>query len=648
MKKQRFVQLFVLLSIMLFAAGAVSTALGQGSDTHVGVFQLMNPSRTEGKALVSSPIPASPTSKELVVCMAQEPETLYVYGGSMLVMTAVLHGIYENDYTTLNYSYQSQGIEKIPSLADGDAVLQIVTVQPGNLVVDILDQPNSWGDGVTVENAAGEEVLFDGNPVQMHQLVVETTFKPRVWSDGVPVTASDSVYSYQLEKHPDTPRGKYVVERTASYVATDALTVEWKGLPGFMDAEYQLRFWQPLPEHLWHFYTEAELLTAEVSRRMPAGDGPFMITEWIAGDHITLVKNPHYYRSNQGLPYLDSVTYRFISDTNTLLAHLLAGTCHIATQDGVDSGNIPFLQESEEAGVLNAYFSEGTVWEHIDFGILPADERTLWFQDVRVRQAMTLCTDRQAMVDNVYYGTSKIQHSYIPDNHPLYNPNSTEWGYDPNQANTLLDEAGFVDTDQDGIRNHPQTGENFSITYITTSGNSTRQQIAEIFADNQTLCGIDVVLEYLDAGVIFADGPDGPIFGRKFDLAQFAWLTGMIPTCDLYLTSQIPGEPPTYPAGWDGQNNTGWSNKAYDIACMAGLEALPGTPEYVQSHQAAHLIFSQELPVIPLLMRVKVAATHPEVRGFNLNSTQNSELYNLYQLDFWAGQNFTFLPALHK
>lgn len=612
----------------------------------IGV-QLIDVVQAEGKALDSSSIPAAPPSKDLVVCMAQEPETLYVYGGSMLAMTAVLHGIYENDYTTLNYSYQSQGIEKIPSLADGDAVLQTVTVNPGDRVLDILDNPTLWAAGVIVKNAAGEEVLFDGNSVQMHQLVVETTFKPRVWSDGTPVTASDSVYSYQLESDPDTPQGKYVIQRTASYEATDILTVEWKGLPGFMDAEYQIRSWQPLPEHLWHFYTALELLTAEVSSRMPAGDGPFMITEWIAGDHITLVKNPHYYRSNQGLPYLDSVTYRFISDSNTLFANLLAGTCHIATQDAVDLDDFPFLQEAEEVGVLNAYFSEGTVWEHIDFGILPADERTLWFQDVRVRQAMTLCTDRQAMIDNVYYGLGNIPHGYIPSNHPLYNLDSTEWGFDPNQANALLDEAGFVDTDLDGIRNHPQTGENFSITYITTSGNSRREQIAQIFADNQTLCGIDVQPEYLSSGEIFADGPDGPIFGRKFDLAQFAWTPYMYPPCDLYLTSQIPGEPPTYPAGWGGDNNTGWSNKAYDAACMAGLEALPDTPEYVQNHQAALLIFSQELPVIPLLMRIEIAATRPEVQGFDLNGTQNSELYNLYQLDI-TRQNFIFLPALYK
>ena len=73
----------------------------------VGVFQLMNTGRAEGEALASSPIPASPTSKDLVVCMALEPTTLYVYGGSELAMTAVFHGIYENDYTSLNYSYST-------------------------------------------------------------------------------------------------------------------------------------------------------------------------------------------------------------------------------------------------------------------------------------------------------------------------------------------------------------------------------------------------------------------------------------------------------------------------------------------------------------------------------------------------------------
>ncbi len=61
--------------------------------------------------------------------------------------------------------------------------------------------------------------------------------------------------------------------------------------------------------------------------------------------------------------------------------------------------------------------------------------------------------------------------------------------------------------------------------------------------------------------------------------------------------------------------------------------SLPGTPEYVENHMEAQRIFSQDVPVIPLFLRLKVAATRPEVQNFNVDPTQNSELYNIYEYD---------------
>lgn len=588
----------------------------------------------------SAPVEAKP--KDLIVCMAQEPETLYPLGGSMLAMSAVLHAVYENDVTTLSYDFQAQGIEALPSFDDGTAVINTVTANPGDMVVDVNVNPVAWGDGVTVKNAAGEEVLFAGSAVELQQMVVETTFKPRVWSDGTPVSAEDSVYTYELSKDPDTPVGKYTIERTASYEAASDLTVRWTGLPGYIDSEYYLRFWAPLPKHAWSQFSAAELLEAEESSRMPMGDGAFVITEWAAGDHISMVKNENYYRAGEGLPYLDSVTYRFIPDTNSLVAQLLAGQCDIGTQDGMDVGQAPFLIEAENNGILTPYFQTGTVFEHIDFNIDPIDPAaTRWFTDVRVRQAMTLCTDRQSMVDNIFYGRSETISSYIPSVHPLFNPDNVQWPYDATEGNRLLDEAGFTDTDGDGIRNHPETGENFSVSLGTTSGNEMRQQLTQIFKENQAMCGIEVKLEYLPAGEWFADGPDGVLFGRKFQLGEFAWLTGVNPACDLYISDQIPGpaeelnEDGTakYPSAWGGQNESGWRNADYDAACKAALAALPGTAEYEDNHRGAQLIFSQELPVIPLFLRLKVAAARPEILNFGVDPTQNSELYNVFEID---------------
>lgn len=585
-----------------------------------------------------------PINKDLIVCQAQEPETLYPWGGSMLAMTAVLHGIYENDITQLSYDYQAQGIEKVPSLADGDAVINVVEAQPGDLIRDTTDAVVAWGEGVTVANADGEEVTFDGNPVMLEQMVVDFTMKPRVWSDGEPVKASDSVFSFNLVGDPDTPTGKYVFERTASYEATGDLTVQWTGVPGYLDSTYFVNFFGPLPEHVLGGFSAAELLEAEESSRLPVGDGPFMIEEWVAGDSIRLVRNPHYYRADEGLPYLNSVTYKFIPDTNQLIAQLLSGACDIGTQDGLSASDAPFLIEAENSGLITPYFQTGTVYEHIDFGIDTvepyASSRPDWFEDVRVRQAMTMCTDRQSMVDNILYGRSEVIHTYVPSVHPLYPEGLTEWPFDVEAANALLDEVGWVDSDGDGIREHDD-GTPFSVTLGTTTGNEMRQQLTQIFKENLLECGIDIELYYLPASEWFADGPEGPLFGRTYDLGEFAWLTGVQPSCNLYGGWNIPGDPealdadgnPLYPSGWGGQNETGWRNDEFDAACQQAIGSLPGTAEYEEGHILAQQIFSENVPVIPLFLRLKVAAARPEVVNFGVDPTQNSEMYNLYEID---------------
>ncbi len=586
---------------------------------------------------VEAPVEEVMVNKDLIICMAQEPETLYPYGGNMLVQAAVLHGLSTNYIDTLSYDYQADGLVKIPSLADGDAVIVSVEVNAGDMVLDATSEAVALEDGVEVTTSDGETVAFAGDALMMDQLVVTFQMDEGItWSDGEAVTADDSVYSFELAGDPDTPSSKFTIDRTASYVAVDDVTAEWTSIPGYMDSTYFTNFYQPMPRHLWGDFSAAELLEAEESSRMPVTDGPFMITEWVAGDSIKMLPNPNYYRD--GLPKLDSVTFKFIPDTNQLIAQLLSGACDIGTQDGLGANDAPFLIEAENSGLLTPYFQTGTVFEHIDFGIDSYGDygddvgRPDWFEDVRVRQALTMCTDRQSMVDNILYGRSEVIHSYIPSVHPLYPEGLTEWPFDVEAANALLDEVGFVDSDDDGFREYTD-GTPFSVTLGTTTGNEMRQQLTQIFKENMIECGVDVELYYLPASEWFADGPDGPLFGRRFDLGEFAWLTGVEPSCGLYLTSAIPGPEDEGFDGWGGANETAWSNEDFDLVCNTAQSSLPGTPEYEENHKEAQRIFSEQVPVIPLFLRLKVAAARPEVVNFGVDPTQNSELYNLYEID---------------
>jgi peptide/nickel transport system substrate-binding protein len=182
------------------------------------------------------------------------------------------------------------------------------------------------------------------------------------------------------------------------------------------------------------------------------------------------------------------------------------------------------------------------------------------------------------------------------------------------------------------------------VTY-TTSTAQQRQAASQILADSLAECGVQLELLYGPGSEIYAPGPEGPVFGRRFDLAQFAWSTGNQPACDLWISRQIPGDPnledenggALFPYGWGGANAAGFRESAYDLACDQALETLPGQPGYIENHQAVQTIFSEQLPVIPLYQHLKLAVTRPDMCGFSLDASAFSELWNIENYDYGEG-----------
>jgi peptide/nickel transport system substrate-binding protein len=559
------------------------------------------------REVTSTPRPSGP--KILVVGQAQEPDTLYINGGSMLAMSHILQALYDGPIDGRTYGYQAVILEKLPSMDDGDAVLNTVTVKAGEQYVD-----------------AGE-IMTATEDIDVEQIVATFKLLPGLkWEDGEPLTASDSVYGQTVRCDPDTPTGKYLCDRTASYEATDDVTVVWTGMPGFMDATFYINFDAPLPEHAMGDIAAADMLESDWSR-MPLSYGPFKMVEWVAGDHITVERNPNYFRASEGLPKLDQVIYKFIPDTNQLLAQLLAGEVDIGTQDGMALDQAPFLLTAEEQGILNPVFVSGTVWEHIDFNVVPFDDRPVLFDDVLVRKAIAYGTDRQAMVDEIMYGRSTVQHAFIPPEHPMYPAGAmVEYEFNPEKAIELLAEAGWTDTDGDGYAD--KDGQIFESEIGTTTGNAMREQMTQIFQQYMKDIGIKININLMPASVWFADGPDGPLFGRRFDLGEFAWLTGVEPPVDLYMCEQVP----TPDTAWGGQNETGWCNEEYDKFANIVLGSLSQS-ERDEALASALAIWSDELPVLPMFARIKVAATRPEVTGFVMDPTENSEMFNIENFD---------------
>jgi peptide/nickel transport system substrate-binding protein len=593
--------------------------------------------------------------KTLVVCTQDEPQTLYLYGGSSQSMWSVLEAVYDGPYDSRAFSTQPVILEKIPSLTDGDAALRPVTLQAGDSVIDV--------DGNLVALQAGTKVLptgcnslecavaWDGtSALTVDQLVVTFKIKNGIkWSDGQPLKASDSAYSYSVASDPATPSSKYLTDRTFSYKALDERTVEWTGMPGFYEQRFGTFFWLPLPEHVYGQKSAQALLTDAAATRSPLGWGPYVIQEWTAGDHITLRKNENYFRAAEGLPGFDTLVYRFAGNAaDGDLNALLSGECDVVDQNSQFLEMFPDLLERESQGKLKTYVGQGPEWEHLDFGIRPAayddgydaasGDRPDLFGDVRVRQAFAYCIDRQTIIDQLLYHRSELPASFLPPSHPLYQKDLTAYPYKPEEGIKLLEEAGWKDEDNNpdtprvaaGVSGVPD-GTVFSVTYLTTEA-ALRKQVAQAVAGGLKGCGIQAKVQFINPGSLFSPGPAGMVFGRKFDLVAFSWEASPRPNCLLYSSAQVPGGGNQ----WIGANISGFSNPEYDAACARAYWARPNDNDYAERNQKMQEQFAHDLPSIPLYFYPKIAIARTGLCGLEMDVTARSFLWNIEGIHYAA------------
>lgn len=604
----------------------------------------------------ATPTPATPTptvvpSRPLTICLGQEPASLFPVDNPSSAARAILAAVYDGPIDTNSYSYQPVILKTLPSLANGDAQLFQKSVYIGDEVVDASNTPVTLEVGVKIRPAGCRSdtcaVAYDGKgSIQMDQMQATFRMLPGLtWSDGLPLTAADSVFAYAIAADSKSSGSKFLIDRTHSYEAAGDETVQWWGKPGFIDSSYLTNFWMPLPQHLWAEIPVDQLTSSPESSRSPIGWGPYAIQEWVSGDHITLTKNDRYFRAGEGLPKFTTLTFRFVPDPATAVSDLIAGRCDILDPSINLDGQVDLLRSMSDQKQLQVFFATPPVMEQLAFGIHPASydngyqlgiDRPDFLGDALLRQSVAMCIDRQKVVDSVLHGLSSVPASFVPADDPLYNSSVTTYAFDVPAANALLEKIGWRDIDNNpstprqayGVKNIPN-GTPLELNYITT-GATQRAQVSTIVADSLAQCGIKVDVQFLDQTALYAAGPDGPLFGRNFELAEFAMgSTGLEPPCEWFSSPEIPNAA-NY---WVGTNVSGYSSPDFNAACLAAQQSLADESSHADTYHQAQSIFSHDLPVLPLYWRIKVAATRPGVCQFSLDPTASSSLWNIEMFD---------------
>lgn len=548
------------------------------------------------------------TTSEIVVCQAAEPDSLFLYGTSMVDKRSIHHLAYEKLITNEGGRYRAQGIVKIPDLADGDAQILPVTVESGDKVVNHFGEVVILDKGIELMGINGEKIIFDGQPAVLPQMIVDFTLQELTWSDGRPVSAADSVYSFEVNRDvvlPFTTVNINRLERTDSYKATGDLTLRWTGLPGWRDPLYFLNVWPPLPKHHLGDIPLNNLADHPAAARTPLSNGPFAVTEWQPGGDIRLEPNPFYDRTEEQDLNVEGIVFRSINDPDQAAAALRDGRCSLLAQSLV---HIDLATKLLAEGFHIMTIASGA-FEHLSLAVNSLDQnRPRWFEDPRVRQALTLCTDRQRIIHEAMGGWADVWDSYVSPHHILLPTERTLLAYDPAAGNALLDSAGYIDTNGNGIRNHPESGLPLTPSIITTSQSDVRPHIVSVIAENWAACGIKVDPQAISPQEMFLPGPDGPVFGRRFDASLFSLGSDGEPPCHHWTIDQIPNQDDR-----NGSNVTGWSNTEFDAACRRGQTAFWGSADYRAAHQEALRIWDKERPGIPLFGYVTFIAIRPDL-----------------------------------
>jgi peptide/nickel transport system substrate-binding protein len=610
----------VLVLALLLAGCGIEIEGGVEPPTTPGTLpQPADPTPTPSPAAAASPqdTATAPRTENrgtaFQIGLIDEPGDLLPYHASPAderITAPVTELLFPSPLLASSYTYTMTGVlERMPSFANGDIELRLIEVY--------LDETGAITDTIT-------DVLTDAQ-----QLVITYRWNPDLhWSDGEPVTAEDSLFAYELAQA--TPLGEDAAERlqfTERYEMVDTYTTRAFLKPDLPDVnrgatespasldlrtmEYMLAFWTPLPRHLLEFEPVDAVTTGEFAAQ-PLSYGPYRVAS--RGDQrIRLERNP-YYTANT-LPEADVVSFLFLPDTEALADALLNGSIDIAVTDEVSPDQIAAFQQQQQQGTLDAEFVPNPVWEHLDFNM-----RFGTLRDIRVRRAIAHGTNREAMTEALFGGHVPVLHSWILPEHWAAAPPDTlmQYSYNPDQARALLDEAGIVDMDGDGIReqgiDHDSDGVRESssaitMTLLTSAETPLRTEIARRFY--QDMADIGLTVSILPTGREELYSLDGPLFRRQFELAQFAWIARPDPRgFELWGCSAIPSAA----NNWSGGNVPGWCLREANqniITATTSLRRDRRQDAYLRHQQ----LFAEDLPVLPLFQHLTVVLRNPNVQG---------------------------------
>jgi peptide/nickel transport system substrate-binding protein len=378
------------------------------------------------------------------------------------------------------------------------------------------------------------------------------TFKVRQgvkWQDGEPLTAKDVAFTFN-----------YIVDNNLQTLAiyTGGIT----GATAVDDTTVEITTDEPksnmlamvvpiIPEHVWSKVSGEEATTSFQNKPPIIGSGPFQVVEWSKGKFIRLEANKDYWG---GAAKIDELLFENYKSADTMTADLKQGAIDAAVE--LPQTQYPSLQSTE--GVTGL---KGTHWRFNELGFncydSPDSMGNPVLLDAKFRSALNWAIDREKIVDVAFFGQADAGSTLIVPYSPYHwEPAADQaYKYDPEEANTQLDLAGYEDSDGDGYR-ETKDGKPLSLRLLVTNDSPENQMAAKLIAGWFEDVGLDIDLKIVDAGVLLDAQYNykGDTYAPDYDMYVWFWTYDVDPEMMLGV--------PT-PQQIEGWNDTLWTDPEY-------------------------------------------------------------------------------------
>ncbi|ANU22698.1 oligopeptide ABC transporter substrate-binding protein [Planococcus donghaensis] len=449
------------------------------------------------------------------------------------------------------------------------------------------------------------------------------------WHDGEPVTAEDWLFAHEVIGNSEYDGPRYNsdftnIEGMEEYNSGKADTIS--GIEVVDEKTLKITYiestpslltgsvWSyPLAKHIFGDMAVADISSSPEVRENPIGFGPFKVESIVPGESVTLTKNEDYWR---GAPNLDGVTIKVIS-SSTVVQELETGGVDLISEfpvdqfpDNADMSNVEFLGAVDRAYTYIG-FKLGT-WDAEKNRVNYNPEAKMG--DVELRKAMWHAVDNTAVGERFYNGLRWNATTLIPPSHPEFHDDTNEGrAYDPEVAKTLLDDAGYADTDGDGIREDPE-GNPLEINFISMTGGDTAEPLAQYYVQSWEAVGLKVNLEMLEFNTFYDRVGNGGEDNPDVDVYQAAWGVGIdVDPSGLYGADALYNFP-----RWENEENErllkeGRSEEAFDLAFRQDV--------YNEWQQ----LMVDEVPVFPTLYRAVLSPVNDRVLNYAIGD--GTEIY---------------------